>query len=86
MKTLLTVYKSMPMVLAFLGLAIAGSAPAAAQSLEHTGSVLPYYYTGTGAQMRGSWAPQVPEAVPHRAAPSSSRPLYMYAPHGLKHR
>ena len=34
------------------------ASPALAQSPDHTGSQLPYYYDSTGGQMRGSWAPQ----------------------------
>jgi hypothetical protein len=32
--------------------------PAFAQSPDHTGSQLPYYYESTGGQVRGSWGPQ----------------------------
>jgi hypothetical protein len=32
--------------------------PAFAQSSDHTGSQMPYYYDNTGAQLRGSWGPQ----------------------------
>lgn len=32
--------------------------PAFAQSPDHTGSQMPYYYDSTGGQVRGSWGPQ----------------------------
>lgn len=32
--------------------------PVFAQSPDHTGSQMPYYYDGTGGQVRGSWGPQ----------------------------
>jgi hypothetical protein len=39
-------------------LMVAGIAsPALAQSADHTGSQMPYYYNSTGSQMRGSWGP-----------------------------
>jgi hypothetical protein len=34
------------------------ASPALAQSPDHTGSQMPYYYDGTGSQVRGSWGPQ----------------------------
>lgn len=34
------------------------ASPAFAQSPDHTGSQMPYYYDGTGKQTWGSWGPQ----------------------------
>lgn len=34
------------------------ASPVFAQEADHTGSQMPYYYDGTGGQVRGSWGPQ----------------------------
>jgi hypothetical protein len=80
-----TANKYLPIALTLFGLAIAGGTSAYAQSLDRIGSVLPYYYEGTGAQVRGTWSPPATAAIPPRVAPTSQH-MYMYAPHGLKHR
>jgi hypothetical protein len=49
----------------------AGTVPALAQSQDHTGSMLPFYYDTTGKQITGAWAP---EAAPSAATRS---PLYL---------
>ena len=52
--------------------------PAFAQSADHTGSQMPYYYDNTGAQVRGSWSPQ---DTARNATPVMRRhTLYGYAP------
>jgi len=56
----------------------AGAAPASAQSRDHTGSMMPFYYDATGGQNTGSWsAEEAGTANPQAAQPA--RPLYMYA-------
>jgi hypothetical protein len=52
-------------------LGAAGTVPAFAQSRDHTGSMLPFYYDSTGEQITGAWGPP--------AAPSigSHSPLYL---------
>lgn len=70
-----------PALTAFVAI---GATPTFAQDGNHTGGTLPCHYSSTGAQVHGSWVPQAPTTV-QRVAPSS-RPLYMYAPHGIKHR
>jgi hypothetical protein len=80
-----TANKYLPTALTLFGLAIAGGASASAQSVDRIWGVLPYYYVGTGAQVRGTWAPPAAAAIPPRVAPASQH-IYMYAPHGLKHR
>lgn len=57
--------------------------PAFAQSSDHTGSQMPYYYDSTGAQVRGSWGPQ--DAVPSVGLTTRRHTLYGYAPSG-RHR
>lgn len=54
------------------------SSPALAQSPDHTGSQLPYYYDNTGGQLRGSWGPQDTDVS---VGPATRRhTLYGYAP------
>jgi hypothetical protein len=42
--------------LALAAIVAAGAVPASAQSRDHTGSMMPFYYEGTGEQKAGSWA------------------------------
>jgi hypothetical protein len=60
--------------LAFLAAAFAVTfaAPAFAQAIDHTGTLQPSYYDGSGKQVVGSWAPNGPAAKPTVQA----RPLY----------
>jgi hypothetical protein len=51
-------YLSTALVLAAFG--AAGTVPAFAQARDHTGSMMPFYYESTGAQVTGSWAPATP--------------------------
>lgn len=52
--------------------------PAFAQSADHTGSQMPYYYDNTGGQQRGSWGPQ--DAASNATPVMRSHTLYGYAP------
>jgi hypothetical protein len=52
--------------------ALTFSAPAFAQAVDHTGTLQPAYYDGTGKQIVGSWAPSSRSAKPTVEA----RPLY----------
>ena len=59
-----------PYLLAAFAVALfgaAGAMPAYAQSRDHTGSMMPFYYDATGGQVTGSWAPDA----------TASRRLYM---------
>ncbi len=58
---------------ALAAFASAGAAPASAQSRDHTGSMMPFYYDGSGAQVTGSWSAQ--EAAP--AARQNTSRLYL---------
>ena len=51
-----------------------------AQSTDHTGSMMPYYYEGGGGQMRGTWAPEATPTTPGTGhAVTQLRGLYGYA-------
>ena len=52
-------------------LGAAGTVPAFAQSRDHTGSMLPFYYDSTGAQITGAWGPPTAPSVGSRS------PLYL---------
>ena len=41
---------------ALAAIVTAGALPASAQSRDHTGSMMPFYYEGTGEQKAGAWA------------------------------
>ena len=42
--------------LALAAIVAAGALPASAQSRDHTGSMMPFYYEGTGEQKTGAWS------------------------------
>jgi len=60
------------------------ASPAVAQSSDHTGSQMPYYYDGAGTQVRGSWGPQ--GAAAGGRAGARNRDLYGDVPsrHGRR--
>ena len=71
--------------LALAAIVAAGALPASAQSRDHTGSMMPFYYDATGGQTTGSWsAEEAGAANPQAAQPA--RPLYLYAGKRLPHR
>jgi hypothetical protein len=72
MKNFASANKYLSAAFALVAIAAAGTVPAFAQSRDHTGSMMPFYYDATGAQSTGSWAPEGTAAQPQR-------PLYLYA-------
>jgi hypothetical protein len=67
--------KYLSLALVAAALAVAGLAPASAQSLDRTGSPLPHHFDGSGELKWGSDQPQA--ATPQAATPS--RKLYLSA-------
>ena len=63
---------------ALAAIVAAGAVPASAQSRDHTGSMMPFYYDATGGQNTGSWSAEEAGAANHQAA-QPARPLYLYA-------
>jgi hypothetical protein len=62
-------------IAAVAALMVTGIAPPAfAQSADHTGSQMAYYYDATGKQMWGSWSPEATGSDSHAAA-RSHRPV-----------
>ena len=72
MKNFASANKYVSAAFALVAIAAASTVPAFAQSRDHTGSMMPFYYDATGGQNTGSWAPE-------GTAAQSSRPLYLYA-------
>jgi hypothetical protein len=70
MKNFATANKYLSVAFALVAIAAAGTVPASAQTRDHTGSMMPYYYDATGAQKTGSWGPE---------GGATPRPLYLYA-------
>jgi hypothetical protein len=78
MKTFASANKYLSAVFALAAIAVSGTVPAVAQSRDHTGSMMPFYYDATGGQTTGSWsAEEAGTANPQAAQPA--RPLYLYA-------
>jgi hypothetical protein len=66
------------LVSAAIGLAtfaVIGTAPALAQSRDHTGSMMPAYYDESGKQVTGTWAPEATA----QSTTQSPRGLYAQA-------
>jgi hypothetical protein len=76
---------------ALAAIVTAGALPASAQSRDHTGSMMPFYYEGTGEQKAGSWAAEEKAeaanktatankaAAANKQAAQTPRSLYLYA-------
>ena len=56
MKKFASAYTYLSAALALAAIVAAGAVPASAQSRDHTGSMMPFYYEGTGEQKTGAWA------------------------------
>jgi hypothetical protein len=46
----------------------AGAVPASAQSRDHTGSMMPFYYDETGGQKTGAWSKEEEAGTANKAA------------------
>jgi hypothetical protein len=55
MKNFASANKYLSAAFALAAIVAAGAVPASAQSRDHTGSMMPFYYDETGAQKAGSW-------------------------------
>jgi hypothetical protein len=54
--------------LALAAIVAAGAVPASAQSRDHTGSMMPFYYDETGAQKTGTWSKEEEAGTANNAA------------------
>jgi hypothetical protein len=75
MKKLIADKKYLSAALGLAAVTIAGAAPAVAQSRDHTGSMMPFYYEGSGEQKTGSWQPE--QNTRQQPAQPSAQRLYM---------
>jgi hypothetical protein len=72
MKKFASANKYLSAAFALVAIAASGAVPAFAQSRDHTGSMMPFYYDATGVQKTGSWSAEDTAVQP-------ARPLYMSA-------
>lgn len=79
MKNFASASKYVSAAFALVAIAAAGTVPASAQSRDHTGSMMPFYYDATGAQKAGSWSAEEEAAAANKQAALPPRSLYMYA-------
>ena len=86
MKTFASTNKYLSAAFALVALAAAGTVPASAQSRDHTGSMMPFYYDETGAQKTGAWSKEEEAGTANPQAAQPARPLYLYAGKRLPHR
>ena len=84
MKNLASANKYLSVAFALAAIVAAGTLPASAQSRDHTGSMMPFYYDATGGQSTGSWSAEEAGTANKQAA-QPPRPLYLYAGKRLPH-
>jgi hypothetical protein len=97
MKTFASTNKYLSAAFALVAIAAAGTVPASAQSRDHTGSMMPFYYDETGAQKTGAWSKEEEAGTANKAATANkdvttnkqaalpARSLYLYAGKHLAH-
>ena len=64
MKNFASANKYLSTAFALAALVAAGAVPASAQSRDHTGSMMPFYYDETGGQKTGAWSKEEEGAEP----------------------
>jgi hypothetical protein len=91
MKTFASANTYLSAAFALAAIVAAGTLPASAQSRDHTGSMMPFYYEGTGEQKAGAWAAEEKAeaanktatanraAAANKQAAQTPRSLYLYA-------
>jgi len=86
MKTFASANKYLSAAFAFAAIVAAGTVPASAQSRDHTGSMMPFYYDETGAQKTGAWSKEEEAGTANKQAALPPRSLYLYAGKRSPHR
>lgn len=79
MKKFISANTYLSAALALAAIVAAGTVPASAQSRDHTGSMMPFYYDETGAQKAGSWSKEEEAGTANKQAALPPRSLYLYA-------
>jgi hypothetical protein len=86
MKNIASANKYLSTAFALAALVAAGAGPASAQSRDHTGSMMPFYYDETGAQKTGAWSKEEEAGTANKQAALPPRSLYLYAGKRSPHR
>jgi hypothetical protein len=68
MKNFASANKYLSAAFALAAIVAAGTAPASAQSRDHTGSMMPFYYDGEGGQKTGAWSKEEEGGNANKAA------------------
>jgi hypothetical protein len=68
MKNFASANKYLSAAFALAAIVAAGTAPASAQSRDHTGSMMPFYYDGEGSQKAGVWSKEEEAGPANKAA------------------
>jgi hypothetical protein len=79
MRNFASANKYLSAAFALAAIVAAGTLPASAQSRDHTGSMMPFYYDETGAQKTGSWSKDEEAGAANKQAALPGRSLYLYA-------
>jgi hypothetical protein len=79
MKNFASANKYLSVAFALAAIVAAGAVPASAQSRDHTGRMMPFYYDATGGQKAGSWSAEEEAGTANKQAAQPPRPLYLYA-------
>jgi hypothetical protein len=79
MKNFTSANKYLSAAFALAAIVTAGAVPASAQSRDHTGSMMPFYYDETGAQKTGTWSKEEEAGAANKQAALPARSLYLYA-------
>ncbi len=79
MKNFASANKYLSTAFALAALVAAGAVPASAQSRDHTGSMMPFYYDETGGQRTGAWSKEEEAGPANKQAALPARSLYLYA-------
>jgi hypothetical protein len=70
MKNFASANRYLSAALALAAIVAAGTLPASAQSRDHTGSMMPFYYDATGGQNTGAWSAEE-AGTANKAAPAN---------------
>jgi hypothetical protein len=79
MKNFASANKYLAAAFALAAIVAAGTVPASAQSRDHTGSMMPFYYDETGGQRTGAWSKEEEAGATNKQAALPPRSLYLYA-------
>ena len=79
MKNFASANKYLSAAFALAAIVTAGAVPASAQSRDHTGSMMPFYYDETGGQRTGACSKEEEAGAANQQAALPGRSLYLFA-------